>query len=138
MEINMIHSSGTLLYRQSPTGYEVLIIHPSGAYNRNAPWSIPKGFPEANEAIEDAARRETVEETGVVPGILDHLGTIDMSKTRKRIHCYYGEAPSDAMPKPTSWEVDVAKFVSVDEAKQLLHQDQKPFIDMLVQVLNKL
>ena len=41
----MKQSAGTLLYRQGPEGLEVLIVHPSGAYNRKAPWSIPKGIP---------------------------------------------------------------------------------------------
>jgi len=41
----MKQSAGTLLYRQGPDGLEVLLIHPSGNYNRKAPWSIPKGEP---------------------------------------------------------------------------------------------
>ena len=41
----MRQSAGTLLYREGPEGLEVLLVHPSGAYNRRAPWSIPKGEP---------------------------------------------------------------------------------------------
>ena len=37
----MKQSAGTLLYRVGPCGTEVLLVHPSGAYNRKAPWSIP-------------------------------------------------------------------------------------------------
>ena len=62
----MKQSAGTLLYRQGPDGLEVLIVHPSGAYNRRAPWSIPKGEPDPFETdLEITARRETWEETGV-------------------------------------------------------------------------
>src|SRR5579872_39147 len=43
-------SSGTLLYRRAPAGLEVLLVHPSGNYNRGKPWSIPKGLPDAGEA----------------------------------------------------------------------------------------
>ena len=51
----MLESAGTLLYRQTQDGYEVLLIHPSGNYNRHAPWSIPKGLIESGELPEAAA-----------------------------------------------------------------------------------
>src|SRR5262245_39759061 len=34
----MKQSSGTLLYRRAERGLEVLLVHPSGNYNRRAPW----------------------------------------------------------------------------------------------------
>ena len=52
----MKQSAGTLLYRQGPDGLEVLLVHPSGNYNRKAPWGIPKGLPAADEDLETAAR----------------------------------------------------------------------------------
>ena len=45
--------------------WRYLIVHPSGAYNRKAPYSIPKGLVEAGESAEDTAVRETREETGL-------------------------------------------------------------------------
>ena len=66
----MKESAGTLLYRRQGGQLEVLLVHPSGAYNRHAPWSIPKGVPDAEEELEQAARRETLEETGVTAGPL--------------------------------------------------------------------
>src|SRR3982750_2268032 len=97
----MKQSAGTLLYREGPGGLEVLLVHPSGNYNRHAPWSIPKGLPGAREAgLEDTARRETLEETGVRPGELPFLGFMDYRKSRKRVHCFAGPAPADAAPQP--------------------------------------
>src|SRR5579872_3278286 len=58
----MQQSAGTLLYRGPRDALEVLLIHPSGAYNRKAPWGIPKGMPDPGEPLEAAARRETREE----------------------------------------------------------------------------
>ena len=92
----MKQSAGTLLYRQGEGGLEVLLVHPSGAYNRRAPWSIPKGELGEGEAAEQTARRETLEETGVTAGDLEDLGHIDYTKSRKRVFCFAGPAPEDA------------------------------------------
>ena len=133
----MKQSAGTLLYRQTPQGLEVLIVHPSGAYNRKAPWSIPKGEPGEDTDLEATARRETLEETGVSPGKLVALGYTDYRKSKKRIYCFAGPAPADADPHPASWEVDQARFVPLDEARELLHPDQRVCLDRLVEHLKK-
>lgn len=127
----MKQSAGTLLYRSGADGLEVLLVHPSGNYNRKAPWSIPKGLPDDGEDLEAAARRETLEETGVAASDLAPLGTIDYEKSRKRIHCFAGPAPVDANPQCASWEVDCAEFVSIERARKLMHPDQVPFLDRL-------
>ena len=126
-------SAGTLLYRRGADGLEVLIVHPSGPYNRHAPWSIPKGVPDEGETdLEKTARRETLEEVGIVPDELVSLGFIEYKKSRKNVYCFAGPAPADAEARPTSWEIDQARFVSVDEARRLLHPDQVPFLDRLL------
>jgi predicted NUDIX family NTP pyrophosphohydrolase len=128
-------SSGTLLYRPGPSGPEVLIVHPSGSYNRHAPWSIPKGVPNAGEELETAARRETWEETGLsVTGPLTYLGHIVYKKSKKRVHCYGGPAP-EGEPRCASWEIDQARYVSLDEARALLHTDQQVFVGLLEALL---
>jgi predicted NUDIX family NTP pyrophosphohydrolase len=122
-----------LLYRTGPDGLEVLLVHPSGAYNRKAPWSIPKGVPNPGEDdLEGTARRETLEETAVaVTAALVPLGSIVYRKSRKQIHCFGGPAPADAQPRCASWEVDQACFLPLPRARQLLHPDQVPFLDRL-------
>jgi predicted NUDIX family NTP pyrophosphohydrolase len=126
-------SAGTLLYRQGSNGLEVLIAHPSGPYNRHAPWSIPKGVPNKGETdLEQTARRETLEEVGITPGELVSLGFIEYKKSRKDVYCFAGPAPADAVPHLESWEIDQARFVSIDEARRLLHPDQTPFLDRLL------
>ena len=128
-------SAGTLLYRRAGEGpdldeaWEVLLVHPSGAYNRRAPWSIPKGLPDPGEALEDAARRETTEETGVVAGALDEIGRIRYRKSRKDIVAFAGPAPDGCDPRCASWEIDRAEFVSLRRARELIHPDQAVFLD---------
>src|SRR6266404_155978 len=131
----MKQSSGTLLYRIGSEGLEVLLVHPSGNYNRNAPWGIPKGLPDTDEPLEAAARRETREETGVEAGVLVDLGHSDYTKSKKRIFCFAGPAPEDAAPRTASWEVDRAEFVPLTKARLLMHPDQAVFLDRLLERL---
>lgn len=126
----MKESAGTLLYRQGKGQLEVLIVHPSGNYNRHAPWSIPKGLPSAGETLEETARRETLEETGITAGPLVPLGSITYTKTRKRVHAFAGPCP-EGTPTCASWEIDHAEFVPIERARELLHPDQRPFLERL-------
>jgi predicted NUDIX family NTP pyrophosphohydrolase len=130
----MTQSAGTLLYRDHDGQLEVLLVHPSGNYNRHKPWSIPKGLPDEGESLEDAARRETLEETGVIAGPLEPLGSIEYTKSRKQVHAFAG--PCDGgVPRCASWEVDCAEFVPIERARELLHPDQGPFLDRLEELL---
>lgn len=132
-----IQSAGTLLYRQNQGSLEVLLVHPSGAYNRNAPWGIPKGIPDPGETLEAAARRETMEETGVEAGELLSLGWMDYQKSRKRLHAFCGPAPQNAAPHCASWEVDRAEFVPIERARSIIHLDHVAFLDRLLAYLEQ-
>lgn len=130
-------SAGTLLYRRGDCGVEVLLVHPSGPYNRNKPWGIPKGLPDAGEGLQEAARRETLEEAGVAAGELTALGHVDYTRSRKRAHCWTGPAPAQAAPRCASWEVDRAEFVPMAEAKRIIHPDQRAFLLRLEDLLRR-
>ena len=133
----MKQSSGTLLYRQGADGLEVLLVHPSGVYNRRSPWGIPKGMIDGEETPEQAARRETMEETGVIAGDLVDLGHVDYTRSRKRVHCFAGPAPADAEARCASWEVDQVVWTTLDRARSLMHPDQALFIDRLLDLLSR-
>jgi len=134
----MKEAAGILLYRKSAAGLEVLLVHPSGNYNRKAPWSIPKGLPDQGEELAHAACRETLEEAGIaVTGALSPVGFVDYSRSRKRVFCFISEAGADCTPHCASWEVDGAEFVPVNKARQIIHPDQVAFIDRLIQALEK-
>lgn len=125
-------SSGTVLYRCTDGAIEVLLVHPSGNYNRRSPWGIPKGAPDPGETLEATARRETLEETGlVVDGPLVDLGHVDYTRSKKRVHAYAGPAPSGAQPRCASWEVDKVEFIEITRARRIIHPDQAQLLDRL-------
>jgi predicted NUDIX family NTP pyrophosphohydrolase len=131
----MKQSSGLLLYRRP---LSVLLVHPSGPYNRKAPWSIPKGWPDEGEELEAAARRETREETGIdYTGALTSLGSIDYTKSRKRVYCFAAEVSDDVEAQVASWEIDKAEFLPIERAKEVIHPDQRAVLERLVQRLDE-
>jgi predicted NUDIX family NTP pyrophosphohydrolase len=136
----VIESAGLIVYRRSGQLLEVLLVHPSGNYNRRAPWGIPKGLPEKDEPLADAAIRETREETGLDlndPAVssLVSLGFIEYTRSRKRVHAFAFEAWPEATPRVASWEVDRAEFLPLEEARRLIHPDQLPLLDRLEEYL---
>ena len=131
----MVEAAGTLLYRSMAHGWEVLLVHPSGNYNRHAPWSIPKGLAEPGEDLEQTARRETQEETGVTADGLVALGSVCYQRSPKRIHAFAGAVSDACQPTCASWEVDRAEFVPLELAHTLIHPDQAPLLDRLREIL---
>jgi predicted NUDIX family NTP pyrophosphohydrolase len=125
-------ASGTVLYRHVDNALEVLLVHPSGNYNRRAPWGIPKGAPNPDEDLEATARRETWEETGIeVAGALHDLGFVDYTRSKKRVHGYAAPAPDGASPRCASWEVDKVEFIEITRARRIIHPDQAALLDRL-------
>lgn len=60
-------SAGILLYRMTPGGAEVFLVHPGGPYwarKDEGAWSVPKGLVESGEDTLAGAWREFREETG--------------------------------------------------------------------------
>jgi 8-oxo-dGTP diphosphatase len=63
-------------------------------------WAIPGGFVEPNEPLEAAARRELLEETGVVPACLEQVRA-------------FGDPGRD----PRGWTISIAFLAELDEAE---------------------
>jgi predicted NUDIX family NTP pyrophosphohydrolase len=84
-------SAGLLMYRMSGRILEVFLVHPGGpiwARKDEGAWSIPKGLIDEGEDRLEAAKREFVEETSILPAEpFIYLGEI-RQKSGKRVHAW--------------------------------------------------
>lgn len=131
-------AAGCLVVAEFGGERRFLVVHPSGWYNKKKPYSIPKGLVERNESHDQAALRETREETGLACRILAPLGEIDYRKSRKTVVGFLAEPvtpPASTTIASTDWEIDRAEFLPAEEARARLHPDQRPFIDRALERL---
>jgi predicted NUDIX family NTP pyrophosphohydrolase len=149
-------SAGILLYRYGADGaLEVLIGHMGGpfwAHRDQGAWSLPKGEYGDDEDAERAARREFVEELGLpVPaGALRALGELRQpSGKRLSVWALEGDLDVAALRPGTftlEWppqsgqmlqfpEIDRAAWLDVESARPLLAKGQRPFLDLLLELL---
>lgn len=149
-------SAGIVLYRRPGAGLEVLLAHPGGPLFRNKDaghWSIPKGEPEPDEPLLDAARREFAEETGhpVPVGRALPLGSI-VQKGGKVVHAWAVEGDLDPAAARSEtfemeWpprsgmrrafaEIDRVDWFDPDEARRRIKPAQAPLLDRLDEILS--
>ena len=149
-------SAGLLLYRETSTGLEVLLVHPGGPFWANkddGAWSIPKGHIEENEDPLAAARREFEEETGVAPPPGDVLplepltqpgGKIvqawalrcgDFAPERLRSNTFTMEWPPKSGASKTFPEIDRAAWFPLDAARRKILKGQAGFLDQIARMI---
>jgi predicted NUDIX family NTP pyrophosphohydrolase len=148
-------SAGLLLYRSSPRGLEVLLVHPGGPFwaRRDlGAWSIPKGEVDPGEDLLAAARREFHEETGfVAEGSAVPLGQVRQTGG-KLVHAWAVEGDLDPaqlrsntfeVPWPRGSgrtrvfpEVDRAGWFDLAEARRRILPAQAAFLDALSAALD--
>jgi len=156
----VVTSAGLLLHRGSPRGgdLQVFLAHMGGPFWRRRPraWSIPKGLLEDGEDALTAARREFAEEIGVAApdGDVVDLGEVRQA-SGKRVRVFAVPAEGfdvDAVRSNTVRlelprgsgrfvevpEVDEARWVPVDEARELLVAGQVAAVDRLVDAVTDL
>lgn len=152
----MKRSAGVLLYRRSSEGLEVLLVHPGGPFFRNKDagvWTIPKGEPDPGEELEETARRELQEETGLsVEGELRPLGEV-VQKGGKHVAAWAIEGDLDTSRPPPSntfeleWpprsgqrrsfpEIDAWGFFDLETARRKIRDVQAAFLDRLEEALS--
>lgn len=90
---------------------------------RYGDWSFPKGKLEAGESWEDAALREVEEETGLRCALGEEVGRThyDVDAGPKEVRYFAMTAAGEARAQN---EVDEVRWVSLDEAAELLTHDR--------------
>ena len=129
-------SAGGLVFRQTDDLIETLLcarVRP-GYHGEDAPltWRLPKGTPERGETVEQTARREVQEETGVHVNVLAPITSIqyffvghdDGVRYDKTVYFYLME-PMGGSTSEHDAEFDVVEWCSYEEAVELLEYDNE-------------
>jgi predicted NUDIX family NTP pyrophosphohydrolase len=144
-------SAAILLFRSTPGGLEVLLVHPGGPYWQRkdlGAWSVPKGEAAEGEDLLAAARREFQEETGFSAlGDPTSLGSVrqpggkivhawavrgDVDPSQLRSNSFELEWPPRSGRMRAFPEVDRAAWFDLAEARRRILPAQAPFLDALV------
>lgn len=122
-------SAGCVVYRHGE-GLEVILLkrEPSHSHNitEKPTYNLPKGHVDFNEALEEAAVRETAEEAGVEAEAQTYLGAKfwDITHPVHKIHVektvHYFAAQWKADLESIDTEHDEKVWVSLDDAEKLL------------------
>jgi predicted NUDIX family NTP pyrophosphohydrolase len=143
-------SAGILLYRQLDQAPQVLLIRPGGPYWRGrqqGAWMIPKGAVEAGETSREAALREFEEELGCALS----AAPLPLCQVRqaggKWVEAFAVEGDFDVVGLKSAefeieWpprsgrrqrfpEAEEARWMTIDEARQLMLPSQLPILDAL-------
>jgi 8-oxo-dGTP pyrophosphatase MutT (NUDIX family) len=121
----VVVTAGGIVLRKNNDKTEMLLVY-TNYYNS---WIIPKGHIEPGETLEQTARRETGEETGLVNfDLVAELGVISRKSreltgdvVNKDIHVFLYKTDSNETPKPSvSWHEKTGWF-GVDEGIGMLY-----------------
>lgn len=148
-------SAGLLMYRRGERGLEVLLVHPGGpffAQKDEGFWGIPKGLIDDGEPGLEAARREFLEETSIVPETDAYLELGEVrQRSGKRVHAwaFEGDCDAEAVVSNTfelEWppksgrtcefpEIDRATWFDLGSARVKINPAQAAFLDRLAELL---
>lgn len=102
---------------KSAPHYKFYVVH-RARYND---WSFPKGHPEPNETLADAALREVKEETGMTCKIVQPLPLYRYRlSSGERVHVYFFEMKVVESGATTDDEVDQGLWQTHEEVRTLL------------------
>jgi 8-oxo-dGTP pyrophosphatase MutT (NUDIX family) len=134
-----ISAGGVVWRRDGAKGLEVVVC----GRRSDRIWGLPKGTPDANEAIEDTALREVREETGLDVELGERLQTIEYWFTangvryHKRVHHWLMQ-PTGGDLANHDHEFDEVRWMPAAEAYSMLTYDgEKRLVAEAAQVLGE-
>jgi 8-oxo-dGTP pyrophosphatase MutT (NUDIX family) len=121
-----------------------LIRRPKGnpEYRGNLGWTLPKGWIDEGETIEQAALRETAEEAGVKAKIIEKLPSLKVFYTNKegqkvlKFITYFVMEWLEDLKEGFGVETEEIKWLSREEATELLvHKNERDLLEKAVSLL---
>ena len=127
IQTEVIQAAGGLVWRSTPRGRELILIHRT----RYGPeWALPKGKLDPGEGWLQAAVREVEEETGCRATIESFAGgSVYAVNGMPKVVLYWHMALQEQGPVQDTREVADLRWVSVDEALSLLtHANERSLL----------
>jgi predicted NUDIX family NTP pyrophosphohydrolase len=115
---------------------KMLLVHPSGKFNINAPWMPPKEQLEEDETPLEAARRSVTEELNLSsesynPDTVVELGEITYKSRAKKVMCFAATYSGKDDDIRLDWENDKYGWFNVEEARDVIKEEFAPLLDLL-------
>jgi len=126
----IIYAAGGIVWRNAPSGREVLLI----LRPKNQDWTLPKGHIEKGESWDVAALREVKEETGYDTVITGFAGfTAYNAKSKPKVVLYWHMEPSGECEFQPNHEVSHYEWVSAyDAIDRLTYEKDKSLLRQFV------
>ncbi len=113
---------------------KLLLVHPSGNYNKNSPWMPPKEQVEADETPREAAQRSVVEELNLPPdsyACVEELGYVTYKSGSKTVYCFKAAYRGKDDDISLDWENDSYGWFTAVEARDVIKEEFAPLLASL-------
>jgi 8-oxo-dGTP pyrophosphatase MutT (NUDIX family) len=137
-------SCGGVIYRRFEGRCEVALILRSTRKGDKI-WCLPKGLMQEAESLEQTARREVREETGLEGKVQEKLGEIqyvfysmeDHSKIQKTVHFFLMEYLQGSVEDHDT-EVEEARWFPIEKAmEQLVYENERGILKKAEQIMTR-
>ena len=123
---SVIQAAGGILWKKEGDQKKLAVVH----RHKHNDWSLPKGKVDKNETWKKTALREVLEETGFEAKIKKYAGSISyLLNGKPKVVLYWHMKIKSEMKAEMNGEVDEVRWVTIEEAEQLL--DYSDEIDII-------